>query len=83
MFFFAHGLKIRSFQGVPESCRCQSRRGIPACMRRIGHRIVAPRVKNRAAPLQERQLSPVRHAPHDHGSTGLSGMAQRAARRGR
>lgn len=43
--FFAHGLKIRSFQGVPESCRCQSRRGIPACMRRIGHRIVVPWVK--------------------------------------
>ena len=62
--FFAHGLKIRSFQGVPESCRCQSCRGIPACMRRIGHRIAAPWVKNRAAPLQERQLSPVRHAPH-------------------
>ena len=61
--FFAHGLKIRSFQGVPESCRCQSCRGIPACMRRIGHRIAAPWVKNRAAPLQERQLSPVRHAP--------------------
>ena len=33
--FFAHGLKIRSFQGVPESCR----------RRRIGHRIVAPWVK--------------------------------------
>lgn len=45
MFFFAHGLKIRSFQGVPESCRRQSCRGIPACMRRIGHRIVAPWVK--------------------------------------
>ena len=43
--FFAHGLKIRSFQGVPESCRRQSCRGIPACMRRIGHRIVAPWVK--------------------------------------
>ncbi len=45
MFFFAHGLKIRSFQGVPESCRRQSCRGIPACMRRIGYRIVAPWVK--------------------------------------
>ena len=39
--------------------------------------------KNRAAPLQERQLSPVRHATHGRGPTGLSGMAQRAARRGR
>lgn len=33
--------------------------------------------KNRAAPLQERQLSPVRHATHGRGPTGLSGMAQR------